>query len=47
MSSRIFQGLLAVIVAAALYLSDRTWNLASTPHIDEAAVLPDAPRWAA
>ena len=40
MSSRILPGLLAVAVTAALYLSDRPRNLASTPRIDEVAALP-------
>ena len=46
MSSRIFLGVLAVAIAAAFYLSDRPWNMASTPRIDEVAVLPDTPELA-
>ena len=40
MSARIFLGLLTVAVTAALYLSDRPRNMASTPRIDEVAALP-------
>jgi hypothetical protein len=44
MASRIMLGLLAVAMAAVMFLTDRPWGLTSSPRVDEIAVLPDDPR---
>lgn len=47
MSSRLFLILLALAMAAVLFLSDRPWGLTSSPRVAEVAVLPDDSRLAA
>ena len=42
--SRILIGLIAIAMAAILFLSDRPWGLTSSPRIDEIAVFPEDPR---
>ncbi|MGZ8998708.1 MAG: hypothetical protein ACXW2T_07630, partial [Allosphingosinicella sp.] len=42
--SRIVIGLVALAMAAILFLSERPWGLTSNPRVDEIAVLPDDPR---
>jgi hypothetical protein len=43
MSPRILLALLALALAAAMFLSNRPWAATSMPRIDEIAALPDTP----
>ena len=47
MASKVMLGVLALFMAAVLYLSDRPWSLTSAPRVREIAILPDTPELAA